>query len=98
MRDLKWLPPSLPAEIKNSVSVKNLMEGEGDWTCAKEVLGRIVDTKTGIVVLPERKLQEIRGLQAIPTTQRRMGGKYIKRLVRKLRSMNLAVHGEVEYL
>ena len=84
--------------LKCSVSFKNLLEGEGDWTCVKEVLGRIVDTKAGIFYLPERKLQDLRGLQAIPTTQRQMGGKYIKRLVGKLCYMNLAVPEEVEYL
>ena len=34
-RQLKWLLPSLPGETKDSMSVKKLWAGEGDWTCVK---------------------------------------------------------------
>ena len=44
VRALKWLFPSLPGEIKDLVSVKNIVAGEGGWTCGKEVLGWILDT------------------------------------------------------
>ena len=36
---LKWLFPSLPGELKDSVSVKKIVVGEGEWICVKEVLG-----------------------------------------------------------
>ena len=36
---LKWFFPSLPGDSKYSVSVKNLMAGEGGWNCAKVILG-----------------------------------------------------------
>ena len=39
VRALKWLFLSLPGELKDSVSVKNLVAGEGDYTSVKEVLG-----------------------------------------------------------
>ena len=39
VRALKWLFPYLPGELKDLVSVKKLVVGEGDWTCVKEVLG-----------------------------------------------------------
>ena len=52
VRALKWLFPSLPGELKDSVSVKKLVAGEGDWTCVKEVLGLIPDTEAGTVTLP----------------------------------------------
>ena len=41
---LKWLFPPLPGKTKDSVSVKNLMAGEGDWTCVKEFLGWLINT------------------------------------------------------
>ena len=34
-RALKCLFMSLPDETKDSVSIKKLMVGEGDWTCKK---------------------------------------------------------------
>ena len=43
---------SLPGELKDLVSVKKLLTGEGDWTCVKEVLGWILDTEAGTVTLP----------------------------------------------
>ena len=69
VRSLKWLFPSLPGELKDLVSVKNLVAGEGDWTCVKEVLGWILDTEAGTVTLPERKLEELLTLMNIPPTQ-----------------------------
>ena len=77
------------------MSVKNILAKEGDWECVKEVLGWIVATKAGTVALPERKLQEIRDLLDILTTQRRIVRKYLERLVGKLRSMHLVVLGAV---
>ena len=55
------------------MSVKKLLAGEGGWTCVKEVLGWILDTKAGIVTFPERKLEELLTLVDIPIKQRRMG-------------------------
>ena len=54
---VKWLFPSLPGDLKESVRVKNIVAGEGDWTCTKEVLRWILDTKAGPVNLTERKLE-----------------------------------------
>ena len=48
---LKWLFLSLPIESKESVSIKELLAGEGDWTYVKEVLGWTVDTEVGKVAL-----------------------------------------------
>ena len=77
---LKWLFPSLPGEAKDLVSVKKLLAGEGDWECVKEVLGWTINTEAGMVSLPEQKLQELRNLLDIPTSQRRMGRKELERL------------------
>ena len=67
---LKRIFPSLQGEAKELVLANKLLAGEEDYACVKEVLRRIVDTKAGAVALPERKLQELCNLLAIPTTQR----------------------------
>ena len=95
---LKWLFPSLPGELKDSVSVKKLVAGEGYWTCVKEVLGWILYMETRTFTLLERKLEELLTLVDIPVTQRRMGRKDLELLVRKIRSMHLAVPGAVAHL
>ena len=40
--------------------------------------------EVGAVTLPDRKLEELLTLVNIPATQRRMGRKYLERLVGKL--------------
>ena len=62
--------------------MEQIVAGEGEWTCVKEVLGCILDTEAGTVTLPERKTEEILTLVDIPATQRRMGRKDLERLVR----------------
>ena len=56
----------------------------GGMDLCKEVPGWILDTDAGTVTLPERNLEELLTLVGIPTTQRRMGQKYLERLVGKL--------------
>ena len=56
VRALKWIIPSLPGELKESASVKNIVTGEGDCNCVKEVLGWILDTEAGTVTLSRHKL------------------------------------------
>ena len=68
---------------------------EGYWECVKEVLWCIIDTKAGMVALPEYKLQELRDLLKIPVSRQRMGRKDLERLVGKLCSMHLAISGAV---
>ena len=70
---LKWLFPSLPGDLKDLVSMKKLVAGEGCWTCAKEVMGWILDTEAGTVTLLERKLEELLNLVDIPAPQHRVG-------------------------
>ena len=55
------------------MSTKKLLEGEGNWTCVKKVLGWMVVTKLGTVALPERKLWKLLTLVDIPETQCRIG-------------------------
>ena len=98
VRAIKWLFPSIPGELKDSVSVKKLVAGEGGWTFVKGVLGWILDTEAGAFTLPERKLKELLTLVDIHTTQCRMVRKDLESLVGKFCSMNLAVTGAVAYL
>ena len=94
----KCMFTSLPEESKDWVIVKKLLAGEGRWNCVKEILGWIIDMDSGTVTLPERKIQELQYLVAIPKTQWRMGRKYLERLVGNLRSIHLAVPGAVAHL
>ena len=52
LRDLKEIFPSLPAETKDSVSLKKSLQGDGDWMTTKEILGWMVDTEDGTLRLP----------------------------------------------
>ena len=65
---VEWLFPSLTGELKDSVSVKKLVAGEGGWTCAKEIMGWILYTEAGTVTFPERNLEELLTLVDIPAT------------------------------
>ena len=44
LRALKEIFPSLPAETKDSVSLKKALQGDGNWTTTKEILVWTVDT------------------------------------------------------
>ena len=93
VRALKRLLLSLPGELKDSVSVKKLVAGEGGWNCVKEFLMWILDMESGTVTISEKNLKDLLTLADIPANQRRMGRKDLERLVAKLRSMHLAVPG-----
>ena len=59
VRALKWIFRLLLGELKDSVSVKKFVEGEGNWTCVKEVQWWIVDTEVGTVTLLERNSSDV---------------------------------------
>ena len=52
LRALKEISPSLPAETKDSVSLKKALQGDGDWKTTKEILGCMVNTEDGTLRLP----------------------------------------------
>ena len=66
------------------VFVKKVLARDRYRAFVKEVLGWILDTEAGTVTLPERKLQGLCDLLAIPTTLRRMDRKGLECLVGKL--------------
>ena len=94
----KWLFSLLQGGAKELVFVKKVLARDRYRAFVKEVLGWILDTEAGTVTLPERKLQGLCDLLAIPTTQRRMDRKGLECLVGKLCSMHLAVPGVVAHL
>ena len=74
LRALKETPPSLPAEVKDSVSLKKAMQGDGDWEMTKEILGWVVDTDAGTLRLSPKRMAELVTLLEIPPSQRRESG------------------------
>ena len=90
--------PAIPVDSEDLVKLKKLLSGKGGYTCIKEVLVWTNDMEAGTVALPEGKLQELLNLVDIPTTQNRIGGKDLERLVGNLHSIHLTVPGAVVHL
>ena len=95
LRALKEIFPSLPAEAKESVSIKKALQGDGVWATTKEILGWIVNTNEGTLRLSPKRKADLGTLLDIPPSQCRISTKKLERLIRKLRSMHLAVPGVV---
>ena len=51
LQALKEIFPSLPTETKDLVSIKKALQGDGDWTTTKEILGWMLDTEDGTLRL-----------------------------------------------
>ena len=49
--------------------MKNILAGEDDLTCVKEVIGWMVDTEVVTVGLPDQNLQELLVIFSIPEIQ-----------------------------
>ena len=69
-------------DLKDLVSVKKLLAGEGVWTCVKVVLGWILDTYSGTLTLLDRNLEDLLTLVDIPATLRRIVQKYLEGLAK----------------
>ena len=95
LRALKEIFLSLPVEAKDSVSIKKALQGDGDWTTTKEILGWMVDTNEGTLRISPKRKAELGTLLDIPPSQLRISTKKLERLIGKLRSMHLAVPGVV---
>ena len=95
IRALKEIFLYLPEEVKDSVSLRKALQGDGDWYQVKEIIGWIISTQGGTLRLPPKRLAELNILLAIPPSQRRMSTKKLERLIGKLRSMHLPIPGAV---
>ena len=76
--------PAITGGSKRISERENILVGEGGCTFIKEVLGWILETEAGIVILQERNLEELLTLVDIPATQRSMGIKDLECIVGKL--------------
>ena len=95
IRSKKEIFPSLLAEVKDSVSLKNSMQDNCDWDRVKEILGCIISTHYSTLRLPPKRLAELKILLVIPSSQRRMSTKKLDRLIEKFQSIHLAIPGDV---
>ena len=59
IRSLKEIFPPLPYEVKDSVSLKKALQGDGDWAQVKEILVWIIITQDGTLRLPPKRLAEL---------------------------------------
>ena len=84
LRALKEIFPSLPAEAKDSVRIKKALQGDGDWTTTKDILGWIVNTDEVTLRLSPKRKAELGTLLEIPPSQRRISKKRLERLIGKL--------------
>ena len=88
---------SFPGELKDSVSLKKALVGDGSWKVTKEILGWIIDTEKGTIQLPPCRLVELKDLLDIPASLWRMSVKKLRALIGKLRSMHLAVPSAIRH-
>ena len=87
---LKSMYPSIPREMKDSISLKKAAAGDRDWSVTKEILGWIINTSTGTLSLFPKHITNLNQLLD-PPTQRRMSHKKLERLIGTLRSIHLAI-------
>ena len=95
LRAIKETYPSLPGEVKDSVSLKKARQDDGDWESTKEILGWIINAQDGTLRLSPKRRADLESLLDIPPSQRRMSRKHLMHLIGKLRSMHLAVPGAI---
>lgn len=97
LRAIKEVFPLVSGELKNLVSIKKAFQGDGSWSCIKEILGWEIDTVQGTIRISPRRLTELNTLLAPPPspTQQRLAVNKLYKLIGKLRSVHLAVPGEI---
>ena len=97
LRAIKTAHPSLPGELKDSVSIKKALAGDGNWSLIKEILGWVLNTTSGTLHLSDKRRRDLKKLLTIPHTQLRLSRKKLKRLIGKLRLIQLAVLGVIRH-
>ena len=86
---------SVPYKIKDSISLKKALQGDGSWLTVKEILGCILNTKHGTLQLPGKCRLDLQELLNISSNQRRISVDKLRRLIGKLQSLHLAVPGAI---
>ena len=65
---LKEILPSLPDEVKDSSTLKKMLDVDGDWAGVKEILVWVIDTHWGTLSLSSKLGLDLLYLLEIPTT------------------------------
>ena len=94
----KDIYPSVSVETKDSVGLKKVLAGEGDWSQVKDILSWIMNTQDSTLQLSSKHISDLRSQIAIPPTQHRIRRKKLEILIGKLRSMYLAIPGVIRHL
>ena len=68
LQEIKDIFPSLPDELKDSVSIKKALQGDVDWDVEKEILGWILNSEASTFYLPPRQLADSKAFLSIPST------------------------------
>ena len=88
---LKSLFPYLEYKVKELLSIKRLRVGEGEWTCIKEFIGWVMETKSGTVTLPYHKCRNILNILDLPSSKHFMRWKCLDQLISNTFSIHLVV-------
>ena len=94
---IKETYPPLLRKIKDLVNLKKALAGDGDWNTAKEIIRWVVNTDKGTLHLTATCITDLVSLWTLPPTQRRLSEKRLERLLVKLRSIHLAIPGEIRH-
>ena len=95
VQGIKDIFPSLPAEIKDSISFKKTWQEDGYSDVQKEIFVWVLNYEMGTFQLPSRWIADLKALLAIPSTRRGIAVPKLRLLIRKLCSMHLAVLGSI---
>jgi len=82
LQAIKETYPSIPGEIEDSVSLKNLWEGME--TGIQKILGWVVNTKEGTLCLTSTHITNVLVLLTFIPTQRHLLKKHLEHLIDKL--------------
>ena len=97
LQGIKDIFPSLPSELKDSVSLKKDLKRDGNCEVDEKILGWILNSEKGTFQLPPCFLKELKSLLTISPSQWRLPVSKLRLLIGKLRSIHLAVPGVIEH-
>ena len=81
--------------MKDSAILKKALAGDGYWAMVKEIMGWVINTHRGTLVLSSKLRIELLSLLEIPTIWHHILVNNLERLIDKLHSMHLAVPGGI---
>ena len=69
IQEIKRIFPSLPSELKDSVSLKKVLAGNGNWSYLKELQSWVVNTVDSTLRLSAMRRAELFSLMDMTQTQ-----------------------------